>query len=1018
MSINAWASLSRSLPPSVRKAALYRAGIGYLTLESQVGPAEARKRAVRELLRQALPAAGEAAEVAPLCALGEILKEQCKPGQNPARDGCTTASGNGHAKPADAKPAAQTEGTPPAPDTPAGKAARRNVAQHLLSELPKQWDAVKDCAGRIGKAAWDKLPASAQKAAAKTWGLAMAVHHKVDHYAGAGYAASQALVKGGSYFEDCPRDDEGHCKPSVESEDGGKKPAAGNKPEGETADAEAAKVAAAEADYKANGVKAKAFKDWFGDWEGDPAGASKVVNKDGEPQETHNIPGTGSVVNGEDGKPVVVYHGTAQGGFEAFDRSKIAGHLLYGPGFYFTEDKEVAATYAQGREGSEVKALYLNIRKPADMDATVTPEMVNVIADALERVTDPKTPKSGSKDTGKVAAEKLRKNAKKYAKQEYSVGGLLSELSDKVHIGTQVVETDGGKMRVFRSFTGEDYQSLLVAAGFDGITHTGGKIMGDGHRHRVWIAFDPTQIKSADNRGTFDPKDPRLTKQIATDRGLTPEQVERVSRVTALVDLAARWTVPTAVWAAGQAAGLGEAGAVAAKVAYYMPLGSLAYIAWSMKDDPFHAAGVAKRLAKVAWDGLRKKSAHKAMDEAAVSRLADGLQAAADPDAYLALVCCGLDLAGDLGGALDVADAAMQSVPKACPGCGGVTKAIRGGRRCGCPPCEWSEKAGSYFEDCPRDDAGHCKPSGESGDKPAPDAGEPVADKPAAVPEAPEARESRRETEDETIDAGREKEDEGIEARREEEDESLSRKRDKEDRINTRAMDKRRAKEDRQTERVREREDAKRERARDRQDEKFNDKQSKEADALYDRQGKENDALQAAHEKESNALEESQQVEYGKAEAAGASPEELDALSKRQDEETDAVDAGHAAEQAATETRHAAEEKDMDDRHDKEIQAWDQARDAERTAEDDAIAKARDAEDDKRASARDAEDEAESARIQAVRDAEDDAIRAARDREDADLYDRREAEDADIVARRDEEDDQLPDDDEEEEDAD
>ena len=42
-------------------------------------------------------------------------------------------------------------------------------------------------------------------------------------------------------------------------------------------------------EYKRLGTRAPAFKAWFGDWEADPASASKVVNGDGEPQETYNI---------------------------------------------------------------------------------------------------------------------------------------------------------------------------------------------------------------------------------------------------------------------------------------------------------------------------------------------------------------------------------------------------------------------------------------------------------------------------------------------------------------------------------------------------------------------------------------------------------------------------------------------------------------------------------------------------------------------------------------------------------
>jgi hypothetical protein len=52
-------------------------------------------------------------------------------------------------------------------------------------------------------------------------------------------------------------------------------------------------------------------------------------------------------------------------------------------------------------------------------------------------------------------------------------------------------------------------QKLLAELGYDGITHIGGKVMGN-KDHRVWIAFKPNQIKSVDNRGTFDAGSERI----------------------------------------------------------------------------------------------------------------------------------------------------------------------------------------------------------------------------------------------------------------------------------------------------------------------------------------------------------------------------------------------------------------------------------------------------------------------------------------------------------------------------
>ena len=100
-------------------------------------------------------------------------------------------------------------------------------------------------------------------------------------------------------------------------------------------------------EYKRLGTRAPAFKAWFGDWEDPEADSSKVVNKDGEPQETYEIPGTGSKVKGEDGKPVVVYHGTPHGGFRAFDKDLANPDGLFGP---HSTRRQVCGSKLPGRQ--------------------------------------------------------------------------------------------------------------------------------------------------------------------------------------------------------------------------------------------------------------------------------------------------------------------------------------------------------------------------------------------------------------------------------------------------------------------------------------------------------------------------------------------------------------------------------------------------------------------------------------------------------------------------------------------
>jgi hypothetical protein len=85
-------------------------------------------------------------------------------------------------------------------------------------------------------------------------------------------------------------------------------------------------------------VRTSAFKKWFGDWEKDPANASKVVDENGE--------------------PLVVYHGTNYQ-FFSFNQNKKS--------HYFAVDKKYADfvidNYRGRNENSRIISCFLNIRK-------------------------------------------------------------------------------------------------------------------------------------------------------------------------------------------------------------------------------------------------------------------------------------------------------------------------------------------------------------------------------------------------------------------------------------------------------------------------------------------------------------------------------------------------------------------------------------------------------------------------------------------------------------------------------
>jgi len=125
--------------------------------------------------------------------------------------------------------------------------------------------------------------------------------------------------------------------------------------------------------------KSQAFKSWFGDWE--RRQGSRVVRADGTPEEQW----------GE--KPVPVYHGTTIGGFSSFDPAHDKGANLYGRGFYFTADMQIAATYAKKDSSTRSAAA----KEFEDRGKTIThfsPEQAQaILADVMEaakaKVQDP-----------------------------------------------------------------------------------------------------------------------------------------------------------------------------------------------------------------------------------------------------------------------------------------------------------------------------------------------------------------------------------------------------------------------------------------------------------------------------------------------------------------------------------------------------------------------------------------------------------------------------------------------------
>ena len=98
-------------------------------------------------------------------------------------------------------------------------------------------------------------------------------------------------------------------------------------------------------------VRTPEFKAWFGDWENDPANASKVVDENGE--------------------PLVVYHGSPATDITSFE----SGHSSSGLreyGWYFTTNTKLAELYGHQKSKtleSRVYPVFLNVRDMSSFDA-------------------------------------------------------------------------------------------------------------------------------------------------------------------------------------------------------------------------------------------------------------------------------------------------------------------------------------------------------------------------------------------------------------------------------------------------------------------------------------------------------------------------------------------------------------------------------------------------------------------------------------------------------------------------
>lgn len=205
-------------------------------------------------------------------------------------------------------------------------------------------------------------------------------------------------------------------------------------------------------------VRTKAFKAWFGDWENDPAGASKVVDENGE--------------------PMVMYHGTGRE-FYTFGNTDSANEL--GAGFYFTDNRRLAEAYTNPRL--------------SDNESKIEARAMEIFIDDM-----------GHSEEDSYDNEFVHDYNEAYDMAETELFGKPRVMSGFLNVRNPRMVVDNSNLEE------EQGEHDGVIDNTFGKRHGGLMIQSRAGESAMQVmVYNPNQIKSAtDNNGSLDPTDPDI----------------------------------------------------------------------------------------------------------------------------------------------------------------------------------------------------------------------------------------------------------------------------------------------------------------------------------------------------------------------------------------------------------------------------------------------------------------------------------------------------------------------------
>lgn len=239
-------------------------------------------------------------------------------------------------------------------------------------------------------------------------------------------------------------------------------------------------------------VRTKAFKNWFGDWENDPANASKVVDENGE--------------------PLIVYHGSPNE-FNTFDSSKSTEkrNFTLDNTYYFTSNKRVAQGY-----GKNLIPSFINIRNPHKYNFEGR-SWRNDDWSGIELIYQRTSERLGLFKSVKEAEEYKEKFLKE--NPDYAEDADYITVNTEAYLGKKGKTTDEQlKDAIKNNNDGAIFENVLDYADFnDELSSEETKQLKTPSTDVV--VFNPNQVKSAEsNIGTFDVNDDNIFYNIINQK--------------------------------------------------------------------------------------------------------------------------------------------------------------------------------------------------------------------------------------------------------------------------------------------------------------------------------------------------------------------------------------------------------------------------------------------------------------------------------------------------------------------